>query len=140
MAQDLYFPATELGKAIQKARAEQMVIAALYTSEHCPFCIAVKKEQLSPRMRSNTMPRLLVVEFDVDSRAPITLPSGNRVTVKEWGSRYQLKLTPTLVMLDFEAKPITDPLVGYASRDYYAVYLEEKIQTAQTRLKLRPRS
>lgn len=84
------------------------------------------------------MPRLLVVEFDVDNRNPITLPNGSRLTAKEWGGRYQLKLTPTLVMLDFDARPITEPLVGYASRDYYAVYLEEKIQTAQTRLNLRP--
>ncbi len=138
MAKDLYFPAAELSKAIHKAKTEQMAIAALYTSEHCPFCVAIKKEQLTPRMRSKMMPRLVVVEFDIDSRAPIMLPNGSRLTVKEWGNRYQLKLTPTLVMLDFDAMPITEPLVGYASRDYYAVYLEEKIQAAQTRLKLRP--
>ncbi|WVN42697.1 thioredoxin fold domain-containing protein [beta proteobacterium MWH-UniP1] len=138
MAQDIYFAAADISKAITKAKTEQIMIAALYTSEHCPFCIAIKKEQLSPRMRSNATPRLMVVEFDVDSRAPIDFPNGTRLTVKEWGSRYQLKLTPTLVMLDFDAKPTSEPLVGYASRDYYAVYLEEKIQSAQTRLKLKP--
>jgi len=139
LAQVLYFPARELPNAIRLAHDEKIIPAALYTSAHCPFCIAIKKEQLTPRMRSTATPRLLVVEFDVDVSEPFTLPNGQRMTVKEWGKRYQLMLTPTLVMLDFDAKPISTPLVGYASRDYYGVYLEEQIQSAQTRLTSRTR-
>lgn len=139
MAQELYFSASDLAKAIKKAREEKIVLAALYTSERCPFCIAIKKEQLTPRMRSNAKPRLMVVEFDVDSRESFLLPNGSRMTAKEWGLRHQLKLTPTLVMLDHDANPITEPLVGYSSRDYYAAYLEDHIQSAQSHLQNKSR-
>lgn len=134
MARELYYPARQLVAALKKAHDEKRVVAALYTSEHCPFCVAIKREQLTPRMRSTTPPALLVVEFDVDQSAPFELPNGNRLTTKEWGRQQGLKLTPTLIMIDRNAKPITEPLVGYASRDYYAVYLEEKIQSAQRQL------
>lgn len=126
-----YQTVDELLTTLQQAQGGETVVAALFTSEHCPFCIALKQEQLSPRMRANVSPKLMVVEFETARRAPFTLPNGGRVTVKDWGQRYGLKLTPTVVMLDRLARPIGEPLVGYASRDFYANYLEERIQSAQ---------
>lgn len=43
-----------------------------------------------------------------------------------------MTLMPTLAMLDLSAKPLSKPLVGYASRDFYAAYLEDQIQAAAT--------
>lgn len=118
-------------KALARAREQQLMVAALYTSNRCPFCIALKKEQLSPRMRSDVQPGLVVVEFDADIGKPFTLPDGRSITAKEWGGMHKLSLFPTLVMIDDNATPVAAPLVGYASRDFYPVYLEEAIKTAQ---------
>jgi len=126
-----YQTVDELIWAIRQAESGKALVAALFTSEHCPFCIALKQEQLTPRMRSEVSPKLLVVEFEIARRAPFTLPNGSRTTVKEWGQRHSVKLTPTVVMLDRSVRPIGEPLVGYASRDFYANYLEERIQSAQ---------
>ncbi len=103
----------------------------MYTSARCPWCIAIKKEQLGPRTKSTTQPGLIVVEFDVDDGGQFTLPDGARMTARAWGARYGLKLTPTVVMLDQLARPLTEPLVGYSSRDFYSVYLEQQIEIAQ---------
>lgn len=134
MNHDIFYPASQLLKAIERARKEQLVMAGLYSSDRCPFCIALKKEQLAPRMRSDTPPGFIVVEFDADITRPFTLPDGRRMTAKEWGRMHRLTLFPTLVMLDDAANPITPPLVGYASRDFYPVYLEEAIKTAHATL------
>lgn len=107
------------------------MVAALYSSDRCPFCAALKKEQLAPRMRSDSLPGLVVVELDADNPRPFTLPDGRRMTVKEWGRLHNLNLYPTLVMIDDAANPVTAPLVGYASRDFYPVYLEDSIKAAQ---------
>ena len=105
-------------------------MAGLYSSEHCPFCVALKKEQLAPRIRATTRPGLILVEFDTDDRQPFSLPNGQRITATEWGRQQQITVMPTLCMLDLSAKPLTKPLVGYASRDFYAAYLEDQIQVA----------
>lgn len=127
---DRYYPAAEIKKALAMLRDQQSVVAALYTSERCPFCVALKKEQLSPRMRADSQQRLIVVEFDADLTEPFTLPDGRRMTAKDWGKAQGFSLLPTLVMIDQQAKPITAPLVGYASRDFYPAYLEEAIKAA----------
>ena len=131
MAQELYYPAAQLTKAIARAQAEHRVVAALYTSDRCPFCIALKKEQLTPRMRSDALPALLVVEFDADKSKRVPLPNGNSTTVTEWARQHRLTLFPTLVMLDVQGNPITAPLVGYGSRDFYPSYLEDQIKAAE---------
>jgi hypothetical protein len=41
-------------------------------------------------------------------------------------------LTPTVAMLNEHGGPIGTPLVGYASRDFFAIYLEEHIAAAAT--------
>lgn len=124
------YPAPSLLKAISRARKEQSVVGILYSSDHCPFCVAVKKEQLLPRSGSGIRPGFIIVEFDTDSPHPFTLPSGQRTTAKDWGRIHRLSLLPTLVMIDDAANPVAAPLVGYASRDFYPVYLEEAIRQA----------
>ena len=49
----------------------------------------------------------------------------------DFHDRYDFWLTPTLAMLDAQAKPLAAPLVGYGSRDFYGAYLEEQIQNAR---------
>jgi len=130
LSRELFFSAAQLVSALEQATRQESVVAGLYSSEHCPFCVAVKKEQLAPRIRSTSRPGLIVVEIDTDNRQPFSLPNGQRVTATEWGRQHRITLMPTLTMLDVSAKPLTKPLVGYASRDFYAAYLEDQIQAA----------
>ena len=80
---------------------------------------------------AQTEPGLIIVEFDIDDGAQFSMPDGGRTTARAWGQRHGLKLTPTVVMLDTMAKPLGEPLVGYSSKDFYAVYLEQQIEIAQ---------
>lgn len=115
---------------LKSARRQSAVVAGLLTSPNCPWCVALIKEQLEPRLRSGQSPRLLIVEFNVDDPAEFMLPGGHRSTARRWGEAYQLKLTPTVAMLDQLARPLLPPLKGYASRDFYSAYLEEQITAA----------
>jgi thioredoxin-related protein len=143
MNQETYLSVDQLLAALDTARREPVVIAGLFTSVHCPFCLALKREQLSPRMRSSITPRLIVIEFDVDRQKPFLLPidpkttetnaraAAPSMTVTQWGKLHGMTLTPTLFMLNEKAEPLAEPLIGYASRDFYAIYLEERIRAAQ---------
>ena len=131
MIEPAFVSAQRLRWALDQPLQSSVVIAGMYTSARCPWCIAIKKEQLGPRTKSTSPPGLIVVEFDVDDGAQFTLPDGTRMNSRRWGARYGLKLTPTVVMLDHLARPLTEPLVGYSSRDFYAVYLEQQIEIAQ---------
>ncbi len=131
MSDPSFVSAQRVRWALEQPLKAPVVVAAIYTSARCPWCIALKKEQLGPRTKAQTGPGLIVVEFDIDDGAPFSMPDGSRTTARAWGQRVGLRLTPTVVMLDHLAKPLTEPLVGYSSRDFYAVYLEQQIEIAQ---------
>ena len=124
-------PAQNLIDTLTQARGGEIVVAGLLTSDRCPYCVALKKEQLIPRMRARMSPSLLVVEMDIDNASPARFPDGKKRTAREWGNLHGMRLTPTLAMLDARANPLTPPLVGYASRDFYASYLEDQIRIAR---------
>jgi len=123
--------ASALVATLQRAQqARNLVVAGMLTSHRCPWCVALRKEQLDPRMRASQAPQLMVVEFDVDDTAPIQFPDGKQRTARTWGDAYGMTLTPTVAMLDRMARPLAPPLVGYGSRDFYGAYLEEQIRIA----------
>lgn len=130
MAKETYLPPTELIAALSRARQEALVVAGIFTSEHCPFCVALKKEQLTPRMRSAAKPELLVIEFDSDRNQLFSTPGGSRQTASDWVKKRGMKVMPTLFMLDQRAEIIGKPIVGYALRDFYGAYLEDQIKAA----------
>jgi hypothetical protein len=121
----------ELIPMLKRAAARELVVLGFYTSHSCPWCIAVRREQLEPRLRSGDPPKIAIIEFDADSDATFTLPDGRRQTARQWAHALGFRLTPILTVLDRTAKPIVAPLVGYSSRDFYGAYLEEQIRQAQ---------
>lgn len=134
MAKEYYYPASQLDKAFAQAYRQQCVVAALYTSQHCPFCIALKREQLTPRMRAATRPCLIVVEVDPDKDKTVHFPRGKAMSTSAWTRERKLALFPTLIMVDASGTPLTTPLIGYSSPDFYPAYLEDQIRSAQTRM------
>jgi thioredoxin-related protein len=124
-------PARELTAMLKRAAAREFVVLGFYTSHSCPWCVAIRREQLEPRLRSADLPKVTIIEFDADSDAAFTLPDGRRQTARQWAHGLGFRLTPTLAVLDRTAKPIISPLVGYSSRDFYGAYLEEQIRQAQ---------
>ncbi len=122
---------TALNSLLRQARAGELVVAGLYSSDTCPWCVSLKKEQLLPRMRSAMQPRLAVVEFNADSDSAFLLPDRRKKTARQWAAEFGFRVLPTLAVLNQAASPIGESLIGYASPDFYAAYLEEKIKTAQ---------
>lgn len=124
-------PLARLTESLQAARrATNTVAAGFLTSDRCPWCLAVLREQLEPRYRSDHPVRLLIVAFDIDDSLEVLFPDGKRRSARQWGDTYGLKLTPTLAMLDHMARPLLPPLKGYSSPDFYGAYLEDQITAA----------
>jgi thioredoxin-related protein len=132
LSQALFSSPKVLASLLQEARAGAFVVAALYSSDNCPWCVSVKKEQLAPRMRAGTLPKLRIVEFNADADLAFLLPDRSKKTARQWAASLGFRVMPTLAMLDERAMPIGEPLIGYASPDFYAAYLEDKIKAAQT--------
>ena len=119
-----------------QARGE-MVPAIMVGSARCPWCELVLKEQLGPRVISQDRPQFMILDFDLSDRRPVEglwsprAPSGRFLSPADWAKAHRYALAPTVVFIDQRGQPITEPLIGYASRDFYGAYLEDRILQAQ---------
>jgi thioredoxin-related protein len=145
-----------LAPLLARATSRAEPVVALFTRPGCPWCEALRREQIGPLAREAGARGLQVVEFDVtDSRAFEPPASGTTASASASGAsasgasasgawatarspadlaaRLKVGVTPTVIFLG-GAGEIADRLVGYPSRDFYAAYLEERIERASATL------
>jgi thioredoxin-related protein len=135
-------------------KRHQRVAVVMLSRPNCPFCEALRREQLLPlaaestaKLQSNrALSNLQVVEFDLTSNLAFELasnpgPSAIQApkTPKALAQNFGIRLAPTLVFLGWRKKSATgtdefgelaERLVGYGAKDFFSAYLEERIQMA----------
>jgi thiol-disulfide isomerase/thioredoxin len=135
-------------------KRHQRVAVVMISRPNCPFCEAIRREQLFPlaseskeKLQSNrTISNLHVVEFDLTSNMVFELvsnPGPSLIqapkTQKALAQGLGIRLAPTLVFLGWKKKiasgtdefgELAERLVGYGAKDFFSAYLKERIQVA----------
>ena len=129
-------PPAALPKVLTQAqKAKDRAVAIMVSSAHCPWCGLLMNEQLIPRVRSPSGPKLDVVVFDLADISLIRLSApGNsplQFSPQAWAQTHRYRVAPTLVMVGSACQPLFPPLVGYSSRDFYGAYLDDQVERAQ---------
>jgi hypothetical protein len=100
-------------------KAEQsggrFVFGAMASLRGCAWCDRLIAEQLQPRQRAKSQIAFDFILLDLRS---------------QWARELRYRVAPTFVMVGRKMQPITEPLVGYASTDFYSAYLEDAISQA----------
>jgi hypothetical protein len=132
---------TNFGKASQAAAVLAEPLVVLISLPGCPFCEIVRRNYLVPmRAESN----LQAWQLDTtDAKTALTDFDGKRTTPASWIHAKQLRTTPTLLFLSSvhtKEKPLghelAERLEGFASADFYGAYLDDRLSTARSKLKL----
>lgn len=107
-------------------------VVVLWGTAGCPWCDALRREVLIHLWRDAARRELEVFEFDLaDRRASTGQPDISPAGLAE---RFRIRVSPTVSFHGPQGELATR-LVGYTSRDFYPAYLEERIESAQKRLK-----
>ncbi|MCL4744617.1 MAG: thioredoxin fold domain-containing protein [Burkholderiaceae bacterium] len=149
-----------LAALLVRAERERRPIVALFSQAGCPFCEAIRREQLLHLASEHDSRGVIVVEFDIaDARAFAASARGNdpRAGAPAAGASsaaiasrspqppnwreadspeglaraLQIRVTPTVAFLGPRGE-LAQRLVGYASRDFYGAYLDERIESSRT--------
>jgi len=144
---------------LAQAGRDRRPIVAMFSIQGCPWCAAIRREQLNALLREESERGVRVVEFDLADEAafddaggatppPATPAKGSTsasgVTgvravpglVREAASPAALarllgvKIAPTLVFLGPDGE-IAERLVGYGSPDFFSAYLDDRIDAAK---------
>jgi thioredoxin-related protein len=135
---------------LTQLRKEKLLAIAMISRPACPFCEAIRREQLLPMLKaqktSATPQKLVLVEFDFTITTKFEAavnPGPSRIAAPEsprkLAQQLGIRLAPTLLFLGWdkangEFQELTDRLVGYGSRDFFSAYLDERIEISLKRL------
>ena len=128
-------PVTNLAEDSQLASSENLVLVIEFSSEYCEYCELLEKEFLRPMMRNDDYARkVLIRTADIEAASRIVDFNGDTLFVEELAHRYDVSVTPTLVFLDPSGKPLSEPLVGIWSIDFFGGYIDQRIDNARSKL------
>lgn len=95
-------------KAMEKANAESRIIFVYFGRYGCGYCDKTNKEAFSdPGVRELYSKHYVLAYVDAESGKRLRLPTGERITERELGTRYNAFVTPVFSFMSPEGKVIT---------------------------------
>lgn len=137
-------PTTPLGSAhfvarTREAWAARRPLVLMFALHGCPWCDALRRDQIVHLAREAPDQGLLVLELDLLDERPFgadPLPGiwADSSSPKAWAQRMRVRTAPTVLFLGPEGE-LAPRLVGYSSPDFYGAYLQARIDTARRRIR-----
>jgi len=133
----------DLRGLLEQAARERRPVVAMFSLAGCPWCEAIRREQLDGLAREQAARGIRVVEFDMhDERAfagaatgsdSAARPLADSASPAALARRLGVRIAPTLVFLGPDGE-LAERLVGYGSPDFFSAYLDERIERARNAL------
>lgn len=110
------YPFLAFDKAMQQAAAEHRPLFVYFGRYGCGYCEKTNKEAFSDAtVRERYTQHYVLAYVDSESGRRLRLPSGERITERELGTRYDAFVTPIFSFLDSQGQ-LQLRLVGVQSK------------------------
>ena len=103
-------------------------IVMLVSASDCPYCDLLKDNVFVGMERDD---RIILRELGTDNPLRLIDFDGNATDHQDFARKHGLFFTPTVLFLDGSGQPLSEPLVGVANVDFYAYYLERRIDKSR---------
>ena len=111
------YPFLSFDEAMAQAQTENRPIFVYFGRYGCGYCEKTNKEAFSdPQVRERYTRHYLLAYVDAESGRRLRLPSGERITERELGTRYDAFVTPVFSYLD-SGGSLLHRLIGVQSRE-----------------------
>lgn len=118
----------------REAARRKIPILVVFTTHECPYCARVKREYLIPMHKDKAYRnKVMIREVTFGATAPLVDFDGKRTTEGAFAAAHKVFMVPTVQVFDLQGAPVSDPIVGLLSDDYYHGYLEAAIEAGLSR-------
>ncbi len=113
------------------AKKNKKAIVLEFTAEYCAFCIKLENEVLKPMIRSHDYEnKMYLRSVYLDLHDKIIGWDGQIITAETLTQKYNVFVTPTVIIIDDKGNEIAERQIGINLVDYYAQYLDIEIDKA----------
>jgi len=101
------YPFLSFDKAVQQARTEHKTLFVYFGRYGCGYCEKTNKEAFSDKGIREAYTRNYVLAYvDSESGKRLHLPTGERITEREVGTRYNAFVTPVFTFMSADGQPL----------------------------------
>lgn len=116
-------------RATAEAGGQNLLLAV--TREGCPYCAQLRREILIPLILGEEYSdRMLIRELMMEPDTPAVDFDGRDATTAAMAARYDVSITPTVILLSPAGRMLAPPIVGINNSDMYGHYLDQAIAAA----------
>lgn len=123
--------ATDFAAHAKRAKSLDVPLIVLVSLRDCVYCGPIRQRELAPLVRSG---KYEVREIGMDSTAAVRDFDGSTTTGVAWARAHGAKVSPTVLFLDTQGRPVAEPLIGAGLPDFYGAYLDDAIARGRARL------
>lgn len=122
-----------LRAAAAAARARREPLVVMVTLKGCAFCDVVRNNYLGPMFQRG---EVYAVQLNMlDRRTPLQDLNGHITTPYAQAREWRTRIAPTLLFLDDQGHEIAERMEGMTVADFYGAYLQQRLDTARSRLR-----
>ncbi|MDB5812012.1 MAG: thioredoxin [Betaproteobacteria bacterium] len=123
----------------REAAAGNKPIMLVFTRPGCPYCATAKHDHLEPLAASaEAAAKVVLREVEAPNEMiPLRDFDGKMTTHADFARRYEVRVVPTVILVDSAGAPLTDAIVGLNLPEFYNLYIEQAIDAARLRLRTR---
>jgi len=127
----LIAPAVSLRDDSRQSQSTGQPLLVFVSQKDCEFCKRLREQVLFPLIRAGELDgKVILREVSLDSGYRLQGFDGVEIAGREFAARYNVFVTPTLLLLDGQGESLTDPLVGAPNLEFYSFYLDKNIGAA----------
>ncbi len=119
-------------KLSKTLKEESLGLVLMLHAEHCPYCILMENDILSPMVKSGEYDKkVLIRKLQIDEARDVIDFSGKTVEPSDISGKYSAYVTPTLVFLDYQGNERIKQMVGINTVELFGAYLDIEIDKLQ---------
>lgn len=127
--------AVDLHAAGVEARQRKVPVMVVFAAKSCGFCERLEAEHVDPMMLQHEYSdHLVVLRVTVDRSLDLQDFNGMSISPDAFAKQHQVRVTPTVILFDYQGHALTKKLEGYTNPAFYGAYLDDAIAIAQSRL------
>lgn len=108
-----------------QAQREGKPIVLFFTLPDCQYCHVVRQHYLLPLLREpRAAARPIIREVDIASELAVTGWDGRATSQRGVAKDFRVRFAPTVMFLDANGRPLTEPVVGGDTAGLYGGYLD----------------
>ena len=118
-----------------KMKKESLGLVLMFHAAHCPYCALMENDILSPMIKSQEYDKkVLIRKLQIDESREIKDFQGKVIEPSDFSDRYDAKLTPTLVFLDYKGNEKAEKMIGINTVELFGAYLDVEIDKLKSNI------